>query len=491
VARLTGIQKRLLQEYTRAIVHMRKRFVDSKLSLVFGAGISKDCGIPEWTKLIDNLAKDKQVRGEKLLKKNKSRPITSRTQVLFHHYAAKRFTGKRGQQLSDGEVKNEWRNIVRKHLYKNGKTIDDVKNNHPYLTSFLKIVMRSPITVNYNFDDYIEQILQSESTTGRIYETIWDPQLQTKFNNCVIYHPNGFLPKHKMERQSEGLVFCEDEFADQLIESMAGRYAALLHHYSQKTCLFLGLSLEDSTLKHLLRQSSTLNPGHYHYYVAFQNSNHGLSTKEKKAIFDANFNLYNLITLFFTAEEINELGNLLTIQEDQFISNASIETINLSYCYYIVGSIGAGKSTMISHFRNLTTHDEWPDFRISELGKDWKKLGKRQKQKVDNWIASQFCKKNKTLQDAVQGIHIIDRAPLDPIAFTEPSERASKAQFLFDNICGTQDSLSVKSGHVIFLYGDPKVMEERAKSSGKEYDTNQLEEMQKTLKNVYKSESVA
>ena len=283
---------------------MRQRLANSKFSLVFGAGISRDFGLPSWEVLIENMAKDHRVKGVTLYKKIKDRPYGSKTQVLFQHFAAKQVKNNKGKSLSEGEIRSKWRNILRRQLYKNGKKLVEIKGEHPYIGSFIEIIKKCPMTINYNFDDYLEQILQSEPAQQRIYETIWDPQLQTKRNQCVIYHPNGFLPKHEMERQSEGLVFCEDEYADQLIESMAGRYASLLHHYSQKTCLFIGLSLDDATLKHLLRQSAKLNPGHYHYYVVYQDGTVAPSQEEKEAIFQANFNLYNLITLFLTTKQI-------------------------------------------------------------------------------------------------------------------------------------------------------------------------------------------
>lgn len=482
----TPEQRDFLEENTRAIVHIRKRKSDSKLSLVVGAGISKDFGIPKWEELIENIAKDKQVNGLNLLRKNKNRLHASKTQVLFQYFAAK--LSDKQRNLSEGEIKNTWRNIVRKHLYKKGKSIQNILRDHPYIESFIKIIKDSPMTVTYNFDSYIEEILQKkdEPIETRNYETVWDPRLQTKLNQCVIYHPNGFLPKRALEHQSEGLVFCEDEFADQLIETMAGHYASLLHHYSQKTCLFLGISLDDSTLKHLLRQSARLNPGHYHYYIAFQEKNNIISEREKEAIYDSNFNLYNLVTLFLTNDEIKTLGDLLTMDEKNFLNYAGSEKINLVFCYYIIGAIGVGKSSAISYFRNLATHDEWPDFRIAELGKDWTSLPKQKRRKVDQWIAEQFTKKNRTLNVATEGIHIVDRAPLDPIAFTQERSWHRKARFLIEKVCGNTISTKIKDGEIIFLTGDPKVLENRAKSHGKEYSARKLKKMEEALRKIYK-----
>lgn len=492
MSEFTDAQKKILNQYPKPIVHMRHRHKRKKFSLVLGAGISSDFGIPTWTELLDRIADDRDVRGKTLLARNKKSSHGPKTQILFHQFAAKRQA--HNQNLQYGEIKSHWQQIVRKHLYKHGKKdVDALVDKHAYIRPFIKIIQDSPMTVNYNFDDYLEKILYKRAIDApspdyvRSFETVWDPQLQTKLDRCVIYHPNGFLPESNIERQSGGLIFCEDEFADQLIETMAGRYASLLHHYSQNTCLFIGLSLEDSTLKHLLRQGAILNPGHYHYYVDYyKKSSDKPAQQEQQAIREANFNLYNLVTLFLTGDELRELGYLIALDDTEFHHNAALAKINLAFCYYIVGAIAVGKSSVISFYRNLTTHDEWPDFRLPELGKRYKGLPSDKERKIDNWINKQFKKKNDILFRVTSGLHIIDRAPLDPIAFKKKSKRAARANSLKQNVCDSQSCNRIRNGHVILITGESTVLETRAKASGKEeYTAKDLNEMQDVLDRVY------
>jgi hypothetical protein len=492
MSEFTSEQKRILKQHSRAIVHMRHRHERRKFSLVLGAGISHDFGIPKWDELLERISRDRKVNGDSLLARNKDRSHGPKTQILFHRFASR--LQAKNEQLSYAEIKNRWRQIIRKRLYEEGKkNIEDLVASHPYIAPFVKLVQESPMTVNYNFDDYIEKILHNAGFGGtapehaRSFETVWDPQLQTKLDKSVIYHPNGFLPESKIERQSEGLVFCEDEFADQLIETMAGRYASLLHHYSQNTCLFIGLSLEDSTLKHLMRQSATLNPGHYHYYVDYYNdSGDKPPPREQHAIYETNFSLYNMITLFMTGQELKELGCLVGLPNDEFLQSAATASINLVFCYYVIGAIGAGKSSVISFFRNLTTHDEWPDFRRPELGKRYKTLTSQQEQKIDNWINRQFKKKNDILSRATSGLHIIDRAPLDPIAFKKKPKRRARANSLMASLCASGGAGKIQRGRVILLVGEPEILEQRAQAGGKgEYAAGDLDDMQKTLMRLY------
>jgi len=120
----------------------------------------------------------------------------------------------------------------------------------------------------------------------------------------VIYHPNGFVPRNDAEPESDGLVFCEDEFSDQLIKSIAGRYASLLHFFSKYTCLLIGLSLNDATLKYLLRHNAQLNRGDFHYYIVYEKDGATTPDAVRTTIFQANCELHNLISVLMTGQEI-------------------------------------------------------------------------------------------------------------------------------------------------------------------------------------------
>lgn len=94
------------------------------------------------------------------------------------------------------------------------------------------------MTVNYNFDDTIQQLIRLDNPAHpnqvRPFETVWNAYLPFRSESAILYHPNGFLPRNLLENPSESLVFSEENFADQLIESMAGHHASLIHHLSIK-----------------------------------------------------------------------------------------------------------------------------------------------------------------------------------------------------------------------------------------------------------------
>ncbi|WP_245258249.1 hypothetical protein [Rhodopseudomonas palustris] len=114
-----------------------------------------------------------------------------------------------------------------------------------------------------------------------------------------------------------------------------------------------------------------------------------------KAIFDANFSSYNLYTLFMDADGINELAKLISLSEDQFELN--FQDRERKFVYYVVGSVGAGKSTATSNFRSLRTYDEWIDERRPALAIPESEVDEKEVSNIDNWIVEQFRKKNPIL----------------------------------------------------------------------------------------------
>jgi hypothetical protein len=120
---LSVVQDKVLQLCLRPIVNIRKQLHLRRFSLVLGAGVSKEFGIPDWDKLIERIAGDKNVEGKAILKGTTvNLSHASRTQMLFHHFKAKSRDTWLGENiLTDDEIRVKWRKIVRKQLYKRAK----------------------------------------------------------------------------------------------------------------------------------------------------------------------------------------------------------------------------------------------------------------------------------------------------------------------------------------------------------------------------------
>jgi hypothetical protein len=481
---------KLLKNHTRALVHLRQQKEKKQFGLVFGAGIGTDLGFPSWNDLLLRIAKHRNVKGKAITKKWSH--STALAQQLFQHYKSQ-ITEKADPTITGNmlemTIRAGWRLIVHECLYQGiPPTISQLLKKDRYLEALVPLIKESPLTVTYNFDDTLQRLLAKHSSQDeKGSATYWSGNVQLNAKRgSVIYHPNGFLPYKLAERPSDHLVFLEDSFVDQLIDSMSGQYASLATHISKTTCLFVGLSLADPGLKHLLRQSAKAFPGHYHYYISFVADEKTADPKLQKIEADVNFDVYNLITLHLTASQIKALAVLLAVSDSEFEIRAEEVSTCQAFRYYIVGSVSAGKSTTVSCFRSVVTQDEWVAERAKGMEKAPHLLSSSEKKRIDSWVAEQVSLKNTRLKTTSKtGIHVIDRAPLDAFAFTPDGEWKAKAKLLKNAIGGGGAHRTIVEGHVIFLHGTPEIMAERAISLHKNVTASSLKLQQEKLLKIY------
>jgi adenylate kinase family enzyme len=489
----------LFRKYPVAIMHLRQQLKAKRLGLVLGAGIGVDLGFPSWDQLVSNIAQREEVDGESLKEYVSGNTIT--TQLLFQcfmeNYLKNDFTGERLQnyeKYGDIEIRKEWKKLVHDVLYANvPDKIDDIIARSKYLLSLVELIQETePMTVTYNFDDTIERVLfklrnkRKAEQESRGYTVVWDPNVQTEKRPNIVYHPNGYLPKKISEFASEQLIFLEDTFEDQLIDSFRGHYNALNNHYSSKTCLFVGISLSDRTLKHMLRMNSKKCFGHTHYLIQYVRDDIDINAEQYKEYVETltktNFNTYNLFTMFLTSEEIKTLTRLLLM--DDFNFGILRDKITKMRKLFIMGAVAVGKSTTVNQFKCLQTYDEW----LEEMPDDMEKspdLPKSESiERIDKWIAEQINLKNDFLFYATEteghGLSIIDRTPLDAFAFTSNDEWKAKSDLILSRL----PEKGLMPGKVVLLKGDITEMMKRAIQKFRDYSKEALEEQQKKFEHI-------
>jgi len=493
-------QRTILRDYSRAVVHARNQHDINRFALIFGAGLNKSVGLPSWEELVNSIANDPDVSAKEIIKDSPPRAALSyTTEMLFQHYRKKTlpmllFTDEREREF---EIAGKWMELVRKHLYRTAPSnFKEVLEKHPYLKQLLPIIKSSHMTVTYNFDDYIERAIYetrtaAEKKVSRGYEIVTNPWTQFKRKDSIIYHPNGIVTLGPMESPSDRVILSESSFAEQLIGHANGDSAGLLNHLSKNTCLFIGLSLEDETLRAVLIKSARQNPGNYHYYVMFAGGGIALTEDTKEAIRRTNFRVYNLITLFLDDSGIAALAELITTDEDKFCDWCQECGVDPNYRYYVTGPLGVGKSTTINNMRNLVVYDEWLEKRPEILAKPWDELTSKEKDEADNWIMQQFKLKNDTIRHKKCGIFLIDRAPMDPLAFTKKAERPAKAKKLLSAYSPGKATYTVMPGKVIFMTGPHKELALRMKITNRVgYTDIKLMEMEQDLLEVYGKDNV-
>lgn len=446
--------KEILCNYHKPVVHMYQKNQDNELMLCLGAGASRHWKIPNWNELIKRISNNKEVDGQTIFKSNLS--LTSKVQALFEHYKNKHSSLDRTVPFYDDVVRMDWIKLIHKELYKS-KSIKNLE--HPYLYEYINIIRESPITINYNFDNFIEQILRKEnknisgSYTSKEFVSTDKPSVNFKLNKSVIYHPNGYLPENIEEGISDHFVFSEKSFQDQLLESIMGHYSPLMYFYSRYTALFIGVSLEDQNLRHMLRQTAVINPGHYHYYIFYKDpKNFNLSAKDMKAIQESYFDTFNLIVLFLDNDGIKQLGECLNMDKRAFSNLLRGNGLSPVLNYYISGAPGTGKTSALEMLKDFKICNEWPGVKHKNLDKADTLLSPEERIELDDWITEQFRLKNSIVYEENRCIQLIDRSPLDPITYAASSDLVQKRAIeLLHSFKQTESDIPLVNGQIIIL----------------------------------------
>ena len=503
------LEQDVLKKHGRAIVHMWQQMLTKRLCLVFGAGAGYDLGFPKWGELL--VALGKGLPGFSEAKRAASGDLVKLAQLLVNIFDNDFKI--RDNKLRKGEDKSSsssastlsqasysarlnaaWRDLIYKTLYKNPDTKSDeiLLKNDCYYKAFLKIIKNSPITITYNFDDSIQRFLEN-AISGRDkirkmgYTTIFDENSQLPTNFPIIYHPNGYLSHQKLQKPSAHLILTEKSFGEQLSDSISGRHAVIQSELAQKTCLIVGSSLADPILIYLLGKNAKHHPGHYHYYVHWSGDD-GLSPSSQ-ANRDRLFELYNLITLNLSTDAIKTLGDLLS---DPMASLRALLVKNhliSRYTYVVTGAVGSGRGSVISHFRSLKQHDDWLAPSLDGMAKQVKNLNATEVELIDGWVDDQWANKNLnfTYDENMVGLHILNRGPLDPLAFTRDGDIGRRGARLLRALrIGDQEDF-ITPAHIILLTADPYEMANRATASGKTFDAVVLKLQEDKLREVYGS----
>jgi hypothetical protein len=439
----------------RFLCHIYQRLSTERLNLVTGAGISISAKVPGWAQLLERLAEsDANLAVDVKAHFADGRHPEYLGQIVYHR-RSKVVAETVPENLKKFTIDHEWAKAIHDALYKDvHQNIADVVKDHPYLDQLRDLTKKIPLVINFNFDDLLAAAIDrqiSDRGRDRLLSVVWRPPLVERPNTTTIYHVNGVLPRISLKKRSEQLIFTEDSFADALARSPGVEAEYTFLRFVQNTMLIIGHSLTDSSLKNYLRRSKDKSPANHHYMINWIDDSKELSNSIRDDIFEANLEMYNVITIFLKSEEIYELLKILNMNERDFgnwIDNNS-EDRRCDFRYYIVGPVASGKSTLLEHLRCFDTFEEWTRPPPNEMYLSFKKLTNEQSAVVDEFIFDELKQKNKLFGVERIGFCFMDRAPLDLYAFSngEAEEKRKTAQI--------KDKVVQKSrfvdGEIIFL----------------------------------------
>ncbi len=157
--------------------------------------------------------------------------------------------------------------------------------------------------ITFNFDGLIEENLEQNNIRHR---AISAEGMRNGSSELPIYHVHGFLPrKGRIGKQAE-VVFSEDAYHSQFIDSFSWSNLIQLNKLSQNTCLLVGLSLTDPNLRRLLDVSNRKNPSRTlnHYII------------KKVPNFSSKTDTIDELAFLLEEQDANELGlNVIWVEK--------------------------------------------------------------------------------------------------------------------------------------------------------------------------------
>ncbi|RXT35184.1 SIR2 family protein [Bradyrhizobium betae] len=432
------------------LTHLWQRASEHRrLGLVLGAGVSFDAKIPLWGVLVSRLAQAAGISDLLSAQHQKERfPETFLAEILYRHHHAdySKSADNPPDRYHEDRVNSAWKQKIRQCLYQDvaDKTFEEITKEHTYLKGLASLVCKSGFAVTLNFDDIVDQAVTAHvegiltaapDTAIANPEIIYYPKVETRKHAPVIYHINGSLPRDQPRRSSAKVVLTEDAFADVMLSPNSYNAEYVVNQFAVRTFVLLGLSLNDNSLKNILRSSAKRNPANHHFLVLHEKDNEPRSAGVRSDIFDVNLHVYNLITIFLTTAQHKELIDLLNSSsaaqfDELLLAMGAQSTIHRKY--YIVGSVASGKSSTVDALRCFTTFEEFSGRVPKEMYQDDTSLTPDEQKIVDDYLFPRLIEKNRNMMRPSSGVRIMDRAFLDLFAFSKNGDKVESNEKLLN-----------------------------------------------------------
>lgn len=478
----------------RFIAHLYQRVSDERLNIVTGAGISIEAGVPLWHPLLQRLSeRSDELREDVSAHQDAGLHPEYLGQIIYHRHKADH----ESHEDFDGEyasIEHDWAKDIHSAIYQDvPENINDIKESHPYLNQLSLLAQKVPLVINFNFDDLLSETISHQLSVSNVSKrglsVVWNPPLIDRKNSTTVFHVNGLLPRVSLKKRSPYLIFTEDSFANAIARYPTVSSEFLFLRFVQNTMLIVGHSLSDSSLKDYLRRNKEKSPANHHYMVHWLSKPDVLSERRMQDIFQANLELYNVITIFLTSSELCELLSVLNMDERDvrdFLENTSPEEISI-FRFYIAGPVASGKSTLLRQLRCFDTLEEWTRSPPKEMYYAHDKISDSDRTLVDEFVYSEIKEKNIRMTNTSVGFHFMDRAPLDLYAFSKDDDE--KKQKTNELKIKSFRGRPIQSGEIVFITASGQCLVKRNLGRGRAPedagDAEYLEEQGRDLEDLY------
>jgi len=212
-----------------------------RLTLVCGAGVSVEAGVPAWGDLLHRLL----TRTLKKLEVSDSDNIPiEEIRSLQDRYSSLVI----GRYLKNN-LGEDFLSEVRDALYATNPTAGEIIKSIVALARPERDGEPLDSILTFNFDGLVEEELRANDVSHRSIHT---EGARTSPSELPVYHVHGYLPRSGKIEASDAIVFSEDAYHSQFIEPFSWPNLIQLGKFADRTCLLIGISLSDPNLRRLL-----------------------------------------------------------------------------------------------------------------------------------------------------------------------------------------------------------------------------------------------
>jgi hypothetical protein len=230
---------------------LREALQRGRLTLVCGAGVSIEAGIPAWGDLLVRLLD----RMMEKLSKNLSLEIGKQTAIEFQKTYGRSSSLILGKYLKNN-LGEDFASETRDALYMGATGQSDLINSIVGLARPQRDAKPLDSIITFNFDCLTEEALERNVVANK---PIFSESIRHDGNELPIYHVHGYLPRTGPIPETE-LVFSEDAYHSQFLDAFSWSNLIQLAKLTQNTCLFIGISLTDPNMRRLLDVAWRKNP---------------------------------------------------------------------------------------------------------------------------------------------------------------------------------------------------------------------------------------
>lgn len=224
-------------------------YESESLTLVLGAGVSVEYGLPDWNTLLQSLLLSATIDSEEPFVASLFTQVFNPSPLVAARFVRNHYHNK----VAD----KSFEDVTREIIYQQIKA--DIHS--PLMKEICALVLapaRSPMLdsiITYNFDDILEREVRRLSFEIGIdipIRTIAGPEARPSARELPIYHVHGYLSSDPHEPIAHPVTLGEADYHQQYNEVYRWENMVQINKFADAHCLFLGTSFSDPNLRRLL-----------------------------------------------------------------------------------------------------------------------------------------------------------------------------------------------------------------------------------------------